>query len=47
MDEELDSLTTAFESLFGPLILIFVLAVFGTIIIAILLPMITAATIVS
>lgn len=47
MDEELDSLTTAFEALFGPLILIFVLAVFGTIIIAILLPMITAATIVS
>ena len=46
MDEELDSLTTAFESLFGPMILIFVLAVFGTIIIAILLPMITAATVV-
>lgn len=47
MDGELDSITTAFESLFGPLILIFVLALFGTVIIAILLPMITAATVVS
>ncbi len=46
MDDEIDSLTGAFEALFGPIILISVLAVFGTIIIAILLPMITAATIV-
>jgi len=47
MDGDLDSMTGSFEAIFGPLILIFVLGIFGTVIIAILLPMITAATVVS
>jgi len=46
MDEGLDVLTGTIESLFGPLILVFVLLIFGVIILSILLPMISAASLV-
>lgn len=46
MDEGLDALTNTIESIFGPLILVFVLLVFGVIILAILLPMISAASLI-
>jgi len=46
MDSEFDTLTNTVSSIFGPLLLILVIGVFGIIIISILLPMITASTVV-
>ncbi|HNY12241.1 MAG TPA: type II secretion system F family protein [Candidatus Wallbacteria bacterium] len=47
MDSEFDTLTNTVSSIFGPLLLILVIGVFGLIIISIMLPMITASSIVS
>ncbi|MEZ7892629.1 MAG: type II secretion system F family protein [Candidatus Wallbacteria bacterium] len=47
MESELDDIINTLESAFGPIILISVIGIFGVIIIAILLPMIGAATIVN
>lgn len=46
MDSDFDALTTAAASAFGPILLVFVLGVFAVIVLAILLPMITASSIV-